>query len=233
MQEIVDSAKLLKLTRDALRFVSFFRGTVEQAPLQIYASALLFSPAQSTVRKLFFPSDGPSWVTLHPEPDPEWNSCVHIMDARSDEVKKLVFSPSGRHLASFDDDTIMVWDALTGEMIWALGVQYGCVEDVAFAPNRNHLAIAYSGKCELWDFSTGECVGALLHSADSTVFLVAFHPTGGTLATISGSADLEIKLWDTSTCGCLKSRVVSEKLRLLSEEMPGAVQILHLSPFRF
>ncbi|KAK7423531.1 hypothetical protein QQX98_000989 [Neonectria punicea] len=210
----VQSHSLLKLTKDAVRFVSFFRGTVEQAPLQIYASVLLFSPTQSTMRQLFFQSDGPSWVTLDPEPDAEWNSCVHTLEPRS-YASGFAFSPCGRRLASFGEHTIIVWDTLTGERIWDLNMQEASMEDafvrhVAFAPKENHLAIACR-HCELWDFSTGERVSTLLHAADAFVYLVAFHPIDGKLATMSNKAAPKIWLWDTSTCKCLKSGLVSEQ----------------------
>ncbi|KAM5353670.1 hypothetical protein ACJ41O_000320 [Fusarium nematophilum] len=152
--EALRSDKLAKLTRDALRFVYHFRGIIEQAPLQIYVSALLCSPTKSIVRQLFFRSDGPSWVTLHPEPDPEWNSCVHRLDGHRESVEGLVFSPSGRYLASYTICTVIIWDTLSGEKIRVLDVNASdyCV---AFAPNKNHLAIA-DKKCEIWDFLTGD-----------------------------------------------------------------------------
>lgn len=45
--------ELISVLRDIDRFVLYFKGAIEQLPLQIYASGLLFSPRTSLARQAF------------------------------------------------------------------------------------------------------------------------------------------------------------------------------------
>ena len=58
-------SKFLALIRDANRFILYNRGVIEIAPLQVYASALLFSLARSLIRELFREEE-PRWITTKP-----------------------------------------------------------------------------------------------------------------------------------------------------------------------
>ncbi|KAJ4260655.1 hypothetical protein NW762_007399 [Fusarium torreyae] len=51
-----ENESLLSLTRDALRFVPYFKPAIEAAPLQVYVSGLAFSPERSLVRMLYHPN---------------------------------------------------------------------------------------------------------------------------------------------------------------------------------
>jgi hypothetical protein len=58
-------SQLLDLVRDARRFILFNRWIIENAPLQAYASALLFSPTNSLTRELF-KQEEPRWISTKP-----------------------------------------------------------------------------------------------------------------------------------------------------------------------
>lgn len=47
------SPGLLRLVHDARRFTLFCRSGIEQAPLQVYTSGLIFAPKRSVVRQQF------------------------------------------------------------------------------------------------------------------------------------------------------------------------------------
>lgn len=58
-----DTQKTLgDLMRDAKRFTFQHSGIIEEAPLQVYCSALLFSPEQSIIRQIYS-SQIPNWIT--------------------------------------------------------------------------------------------------------------------------------------------------------------------------
>jgi hypothetical protein len=52
-QDTEGATLLTMLTNDTYRFVMYHKGMIESSPLQAYASALLFSPSGSLVRKLY------------------------------------------------------------------------------------------------------------------------------------------------------------------------------------
>ncbi|EGU79492.1 hypothetical protein FOXB_09997, partial [Fusarium oxysporum f. sp. conglutinans Fo5176] len=59
--EEYDKSRLFDLVRDARRFILSHGWAIGNAPLQAYASALIFSPRQSITRKLF-EGEEPNWV---------------------------------------------------------------------------------------------------------------------------------------------------------------------------
>ncbi|KAF6796352.1 beta transducin-like protein HET-E4s [Colletotrichum sojae] len=70
LQGLINSTRnhlLAALVYDAQRFLLRYRWIIERAPLQIYCSALIFSPMRSRVRSLF---EGliPSWITKNSNP---------------------------------------------------------------------------------------------------------------------------------------------------------------------
>jgi hypothetical protein len=44
---------LLKLVKEAYRFIIYYKVVIENSPLQVYTAALLFSPTRSLIRELF------------------------------------------------------------------------------------------------------------------------------------------------------------------------------------
>lgn len=56
---------LFDLVHDAYRFSMANRYIIEQAPLQAYCTALIFSPSKGKVRELF-ESQVPSWIKVKP-----------------------------------------------------------------------------------------------------------------------------------------------------------------------
>jgi hypothetical protein len=54
---------LLTMIQDAKRFILYNRSVIEKSPLQVYASALLFSPRVSLIRRQFLGQE-PLWVEV-------------------------------------------------------------------------------------------------------------------------------------------------------------------------
>ncbi len=71
-------AKLLAFVRDAIRLVSAFEGIIQLVPLQLYCSALVFSPSQSIVRQLSADQLHPRISGL-PELSGEWSALLQVL----------------------------------------------------------------------------------------------------------------------------------------------------------
>lgn len=73
------STILRELVYDAHRFSMYHRAVIEDQPLQVYASALLFSPAKSISRDLFRHEE-PDWATVKPAMSDTWNAYLQTIE---------------------------------------------------------------------------------------------------------------------------------------------------------
>ncbi|KAJ5907656.1 hypothetical protein N7495_000338 [Penicillium taxi] len=95
--EVQDESFLLEFTHDATRFLQRHSYTLGIWPLQIYSSALIFSPDNSIIRKL----------NRHKLP----------FEGHTEAVSAVGFSPDGKHIASTSTDgDIYFWRVKTGDL---------------------------------------------------------------------------------------------------------------------
>ncbi|MEI7643501.1 MAG: serine/threonine protein kinase [Chloroflexales bacterium] len=114
-------------------------------------------------------------------------------------ISSLVFSPDSAILASGaqDENTIILWDATTGQELRRFSGHTGWIRSLAFSPDGAILASGGTDKTvRLWDVVSGKLLGTLEGHAD---FLgnIAFSPDGTALA--SASRDGTVRLWDVAS----------------------------------
>jgi WD40 repeat protein len=156
------SYELIELIQDAGRFIMYHKGVIESCPLQTYASALLFSPTGSVVRKLFR-HEQPSGITVKPAISDGWSACLQTLEGHSREVSSAAFSHDSSKLASASyDNTVKVWDASSGACLQTLKGHSNTVISVAFSHDSSKLASASDDKTvKVWDASSGACLQTL------------------------------------------------------------------------
>lgn len=188
-------------------------GTIEQAPLQAYSSALIFSPVSSLTRQLFN-SEEPDWIIRKPQtpedwfPDAEvgpWNDFRQDQDPYDDAAAwsdmTMFISPNGcRMVCGLDDNTAEIWDMESRTCISVLQECSNQTNPVPFSTDVRRVAFPYKAAGDtynaigIWDVESGTCISTLKgHRA--AVVSVAFSPDGQYIA--SGSDDRTIKIWDT------------------------------------
>ncbi|OKH49391.1 nSTAND1 domain-containing NTPase [Scytonema sp. HK-05] len=119
------------------------------------------------------------------------------LEGHSSQVMSIAFSRDGKTIASGSyDNTIKLWDVVTGKQIITLNGHSGQVNSVEFSRDGKTLASgSYDNTIKLWDVVTGKKLKTL-NGHSGAVTSVAFSPDGKTIA--SGSSDNTIKLWDVA-----------------------------------
>jgi WD40 repeat protein len=210
---------LIELVRDARRFILYHKWAIENSPLQVYASALVFSPARSLIRGLF-KEEEPTWITVKPCMGDKWSACLQTLEGHSRPVESVAFSHDSVWLASASNDaTVKIWDASSGKCLQTLKGHSGSVQSVAFSHDSVWLASAsLDNTVKIWDSSSGECLQTLEGHSNS-VASVAFSYDSVWLA--SASRDKTVKIWDASSGECLQTLSIGRTLFNISIDTTG------------
>ncbi|KAF4448241.1 nwd1 protein [Fusarium austroafricanum] len=197
-----EAQQLIELLQDARRFILSHKRATEIAPLQVYASALVFSPTRSLIRGLF-EKEEPNWITLKPTVESDWNACLQTLEGHDSSVNSVAFSADGQRLASGSGDkTVKIWDTATGACLQTLEGHDNSVSSVAFSADGQRLASgSFDKTVKIWDAATGTYVQTL-EGHNDLVISVAFLADSQRLA--SGSVDKTVKIWDAATGTCLQ-----------------------------
>ena len=146
-------------------------------------------------------------------------------------VYSVAFSPEGSTLASDRDNTIQLWDAVTGQEIetkklfWVdiSGHFTADINSIAFSPDGQMIAGGINERetiC-IWNAATGEQLRAIREEAANAlhwVNTVAFSVDGKILA--SGSEDGNLYLWDVAT---------GRKMKTLTEDTENIFSVVFSS----
>ncbi len=120
---------------------------------------------------------------------------VRVFEGHTDGVYSGVFSPDGKlALSGSRDNTVILWDVATGDIVRTFEGHEDRVHSVAFSPDgKTALSGSRDNTVILWDVATGEQLHRFEGHTDY-VYAVAFSPDGQTA--LSGSVDDTVILWD-------------------------------------
>lgn len=146
------------------------------APLQVYVSALIFSPLQSEIRNIF-KDEEPPWMLLKPAVEAGWDACLQILEDHRNSVNSVAFSPDGQRLASgASDGTIKIWDVNSGSC-----QTFECdspVLSIVFSPDGQQLVSGLYDQIQVWDIKESSFYLQTSKSFNHQVYSVIFSRNG-------------------------------------------------------
>ncbi|KAF2153817.1 WD40 repeat-like protein [Myriangium duriaei CBS 260.36] len=170
-----EAPQMSTFLEDARRFVLRNRHIVNEAPLQLYYSALYFPPLQSITRKQFEHKCFETFSVL-PKAPLDWSLEIQKLEEHSYEVTILAFSPDGSMIATGIKymEQIRLWNSQTGEELYRLEGPGKAIDDLVFSSDGELIAsLSYNGQIRIWETRTGEDIQQLATQhgrADAIVF---------------------------------------------------------------
>ncbi|THW33865.1 WD40 repeat-like protein [Aureobasidium pullulans] len=191
-----EGIQIRAFVHDAKRFVLQNRHISNKSPLQIYSSALLFSPKQSLTRQRF--GTDLKWLKLAPVVDETWNARIQTLEGHCSSTGVVCFSTDGKLLASKSSDgSIRLWDTSTGAPHSSLEAHSRLAQPIAFSPdNKTLISASQDSTIEAWDVATGTSFRTFAGHSGPITALVFF---GGGKILASASHDKTIRIWNTAT----------------------------------
>lgn len=169
---------------------------ITETPLQVYSSALSFSPAKSEVRKKFWEQrsivQDRTFIGGLANQTDEWDMCLQTLDVGK-RIYDVVFSPNDKLFATVSE-IVYIWDAATGIRLQEFHIDSGCKTHIAFSADSETLTLASPNEVQVMDALTGACRETF--KPDCSVDLIVCSPDGKLLALAAG---ITIKIFDCST----------------------------------
>ncbi|KAL6895276.1 WD40 repeat-like protein [Trichoderma longibrachiatum] len=143
------NSELFRLVHDIRQLTQHNSWIIYNAPLQIYLSAILFSPKRSIVRSLF-ENELLSWIAVKLPVDNHWSPCLRTIHAWAYSIALS----KDKILAIASSKSLKLWDVKSGKQIRELETK-GHVEHVTFSSDSKRVLAAYDGGVCSWDVDSG------------------------------------------------------------------------------
>ncbi|KAH8659004.1 hypothetical protein BGZ61DRAFT_540345 [Ilyonectria robusta] len=202
----IGTASLAESLRDARRFVQSCHAIIEAAPLQVYASALVFSPTRSLVRERFAKSnkvgEEGGWLLSGLPLKPDWDACLHTLDLKFNTVSVMALSPDGTQIAACLGNAVHIWDSTSFDCIATFQGFSSEVLSLNFSQDGQRLATGeMDGGSRIWATGAGSCISTFRSTTKRPIFQISFASDDRQLVTCSNTTGRRLQLgqvevWD-------------------------------------
>ncbi|CAI6095882.1 unnamed protein product [Clonostachys chloroleuca] len=197
--------RLNDLAEDVQRFVFYFQQVIKIAPLQVYGSALVFSPTSSFIRQ-DYQGEEITGVEIASGLPANWNvACTHILEGHTGVIDSIAFSHDGCLIASTSRDaTVRIWDTSSGQCVQKLNVDLEGPErgSVSFSCDGRLLAMASyndGDPIKIWDLGTNEFAPDIIISSHQETESVQFvAPCNELMVILREGNDRRVEVWNVT-----------------------------------
>lgn len=146
-----------------------------------------------------------------------------LLSDHSSLVYSFVFSPNGSLIASgSDDQTVKIWDAVTGDELSTLRGHTGAVYSVCFSPDGHRIASgSFDNTIKIWDVKVSTETSTLQGPSEDVhgVLSVALTLDGRRIASLS--EDNTVTIWDTEN---------GDEIQIIEYDLDGTFWSVTFSP---
>jgi len=163
-----------------------------------------FSEHITVTRDVKFTPDGKSVISAEDDYLVYWRNAVSgsigklLLYGHTNTVNSVdINSDMSRIISGSQDNTIKVWDAISGDLINTLNEHTASVREVEFSPVSNQFASCsadYSVK--IWSPDNLQSIKSL-EGHEGSLYSISFHPSGKYLA--GGGSSKMLYIWDLSS----------------------------------
>ena len=105
------SNTVMVLLDDCKRFVREFFPVLSTSSLQVYNSALMFTPSETMLRDKYAYELPP--IRMQNGVEKTWHPCIRTIEGHSRTIESVAFSPDGTRIVSgSDDETLQLWNTV-------------------------------------------------------------------------------------------------------------------------
>ncbi|KAG5657704.1 hypothetical protein KAF25_007737 [Fusarium avenaceum] len=146
----VSGNKLSCFITDAKQFIHYFRPGIQDTPLQLYYSGVIFSPKASIVPQPWANREYPDWIIRRPNVDSDWPQRWHTFETDGHYIQQMSFLPDGRLVSLSNFGHVKIWDPNYGSCLLTWSNEKRQVRSFS-ASRDNKIALACLHTIEIWD----------------------------------------------------------------------------------
>jgi WD40 repeat protein len=158
------SRDLNNLVEEARRFILYNKACIEMAPLQVYASAILFWPRDGTGKIKDCYQSGLDLVTMQPE-STKLSSSQHVQELPCGRAWRIAYSTDGRHVALVTlpdqidhnfDQRIEIWDVYASHQLRSSALNEPVIAITSSHDGKSFISLHASGTIQGLDIDSGK-----------------------------------------------------------------------------